>query len=93
MTALHSSLKVGGTLIFHDRWFQDSATSSHCRTAGFAMHIIQVRKVLLDHFLSYFTVKQFLSDKQTKGQLDRSKNWCKWKDDEMGYRAMVKKVR
>ncbi len=93
LTTLHSSLKVGGTLIFHDRWFQDSAASSHCRTAGFAMHIIQVRKAVLDHLLSHFTVTPFLSDKQTKGQIDRSKNWCKWKDDEMGYWAMVKKVK
>jgi len=91
LTTLHASLKVGGTLIFHDRWFQDSVVSSNCRTAGFAMHIIQVRKNVLEHLLSHFENTPFLSEKQTKGQLDRSKNWCKWKDDEMGFWAIVKK--
>ena len=93
LTTLHSSLKIGGTLIFHDRWFADSVTSSHCKTAGFAMHIIQVRKELLEHFFSHFSEGPLLSTKQTEGQIDRSKNWCKWKDDEMGYWAIVKKIK
>jgi hypothetical protein len=93
LSSLHASLKVGGTLIFHDRWFADSVTSSQCKTAGFSIHIIQVRKPLLDHFLSHYSAGPLLSSRQTAGQLDRSKNWCKWKDDEMGYWAIVRKER
>ena len=96
LRTLHRSLKVGGTLIFHDRWFEDAANSSHCKFVGFAMHIIQVRKALLKHFLdSSFSVEggPLVSTKQTQGQVDRSRDWCKWKDDEMGYFVIVKKLR
>ena len=94
LSTLHSSLKVGGTLIFHDRWFEDPVSSSHCKFVGFAMHIIQVRRALLQHFLdSSFSVEPLINTAQTRGQVDRSRDWCKWKDDETGYFAIVKKLR
>jgi hypothetical protein len=94
LKTLHKTLKVGGTLIFHDRWFNDPVNSSHCKFAGFAMHIIQVRESLLKHYFnSSFTIKPFISTKQTEGQIERSKNWCKWKDDEMGFWAIITKIK
>jgi hypothetical protein len=94
LNTLHKTLKLGGILIFHDRWFSDSVSSSHCKTAGFAMHIIQVKQNLLKHFFdSSFTKEPLLSTAQTEGQIDRSKNWCKWKDDEMGYWAILRKIK
>lgn len=92
LQTLHKTLRPGGTLVFHDRWFNDPVHSSKCKFAGFAMHIIQVRKELLDYFLeSSFTPHPFVSTEQTEGQVARSRDWCKWKDDEMGYWAIVKK--
>jgi hypothetical protein len=92
LTTLHESLKVGGLLIFHDRWFSDIVKSSKCKTAGFFTNVLQVSKGLLDHFLSFYDTKPFLSTEQTEGQKLRSSYWCQGLDNEMGYWAAVRKL-
>ena len=34
LETVYHSLKPGGLLLFHDRWFEDSIKSSTCKTAG-----------------------------------------------------------
>ena len=93
LTTLHTALKIGGLLIFHERWFDNHAKSSHCKTAGFQVQIVQANKSLLDHFLSAFSSAPWVSTNQTEGQLERSVNWCRKKDDERGYFAAVRKIK
>ena len=59
---------------------------------GFYVNVVQVSKELLDHFLSLFSKEPFFSSEQTKGQIFRSKEWCSWKDDELGYFVAVRKL-
>jgi hypothetical protein len=92
LTTLHESLKPGGLLIFHDRWFSDIVKSSRCKTAGFFTNVLQVSKLLLDHFLSFYDTQPFLSTEQTEGQKMRSGYWCQGLDDERGYWAAVRKL-
>ena len=63
LETIHHSLKVGGLLIFHDRWFSNIAVSSTCKTAGFFTNVLQVSKGLLDHFLC---LKVIVFDHMTK---------------------------
>lgn len=92
LTSLHKLLKPNGVLIFYERWFENSAQSSKCRLVGFSNNIIQISRQGLDHFLSFFTKEPFLSSKQTKNQIRRSKDDCHWLDDETGYFAIVRKL-
>lgn len=91
LETVYGSLRPGGLLIFHDRWFLDTVKSSECKTAGFEVNMIEVSKTLLDHFLSKFQHRPFLSTEQTELQIMRSRDWCGWKDDEQGYWAAVTK--
>jgi len=92
LTTLYNSLKMNGTLIFHERWFPDSVRSSKCTRAGYNHNVIQVRKELLDHFLSKFSTDIFINTNQSVHQIHRSKAWCKWQDDEMAYFVIAKKI-
>jgi len=93
LTTLYDSLKIGGTLIFHERWFADSVKSEKCNTAGYGMNVIQVRKPLLDHFLSKFSTDIYINTNQSEHQIDRSKNWCGWMDDEIAYWVIATKIK
>ena len=53
---------------------------------------MQVRKELLDYFLSKFSTHIFINTNQSVHQIDRSKSWCKWQDDEMAYFVIAKKM-
>lgn len=92
LETLHESLKLGGLLIFHDRWFSDILKSHRCKTAGFFTNVLQVSKTVLDHFLSFYDTQPFLSTEQTEGQKMRSGYWCQGLDDERGYWAAVRKI-
>lgn len=45
----------------------------------------------IDHFLSFFDKEPFYSEEQTKYMVSRSKDWCQWRDDELGYFAVLRK--
>jgi hypothetical protein len=91
LIVLYIFAQKGGLLLFHDRWFPDPVTSSRCKTAGFDINIIQVSRTLLDHFLSFFEREPFYSEEQTQYQVSRSKDWCQWRDDEIGYWTVLRK--
>lgn len=88
---MYASLKMGGLLLFHDRFFEDSVRSSRCKTAGFIVNVLQVSKGLLDHFLDHFSHEPFFNANQTAEQLSRSVNWCLRQDNEVGYFVAVRK--
>ena len=44
-------MKIGGLLIFHDRYYDD-----HTVVGGDHYHPIRIKKVILDIFLSGFTI-------------------------------------
>jgi hypothetical protein len=96
LETVYNSVRPGGLLIFHDRWFDDPAVSSRCKMAGFLVNILQVRKPLLDHFLSeqFFDHSRspFFSTNQTSNQLRRSREWCRidW-DNERGFWVALRK--
>ena len=92
LTTLYNSLKMNGTLIFHERWFPDSVKSEKCFTAGYGHNVIQVRKPLLDHFLSKFSTDIYINTNQSSHQINRSKGWCQWQDDEIAYWVVAKKI-
>jgi SAM-dependent methyltransferase len=90
LETLLAALKPGGLLLFHDRWFDDPSISSGCKMSGFMTNVLQVRKPLLDHFLTFLDFqlpKTFLSTKQTSRQAFRSKSWCPNRDNERGFWA------
>lgn len=91
LNSVYNAVKPGGILIFHDRYFSDLAASSLCKTAGFYVNVLQVSKVLLEHFLSAFPEKVFFSTNQTEGQKMRSRDWCGGRDDERGFFVVLKK--
>jgi hypothetical protein len=91
LETLYKSVKPGGLLIFHDRWFDNVPKSSTCKMAGFLVNILEVKKVVLDHFLSFFDDKPFLSTNQTHNQMRRSRDWCLNLDKEQGYWAALRK--
>jgi 2-polyprenyl-3-methyl-5-hydroxy-6-metoxy-1,4-benzoquinol methylase len=91
LTSLYRLLKPNGMLIFYERWFDNPGVSSKCRLVGFTTNLIQISRTVLDHFLSHYTVEPWFSSKQTKGQVRRSKDDCKWLDDETGYFVVAKK--
>lgn len=84
LQTLHDSLRQGGLLLFHDRWFDSPAVSSKCKMSGFLTNVLQVRRPLLDHFLSHYRWKYY-STNQTAGQAYRSRDWCPRNDNERGY--------
>jgi hypothetical protein len=43
LETLHRSLKVGGLLVFHERWFENHVKSNKCKISGFEVNVIQVR--------------------------------------------------
>jgi hypothetical protein len=90
---VHAMIKPGGLLLFHDRWFDNWVVTSKCKTVDFYHLPTQVSKHVLDHFLSHFTVDSgpFFSYNRTQGQIQRSKDWCRGKDNEQGYWAAVRK--
>lgn len=90
---MYASLKMGGLLLFHDRYFEDIAKSSRCKTSGFTVNVIQVSKTLLDHFLDHFSTGPYFNANQTDEQLSRSVNWCLRLDNEMGYFVAVRKTK
>jgi hypothetical protein len=89
---MHRSVKMGGLLIFHDRWFDNHVISSKCNTAGFFTNILQVSKPLLEHFLTFFGDVIYMNTNQTADAAHRSKYWCLGKDEERGYFAIVRKT-
>lgn len=88
---IYSMIKPGGLLIFHDRWFDDSVVSSTCKMVDFYRNTIQIKKPVLDHFLSHFSKEPFYSTNRTIGQLYRSQHWCPGRDEEAGYWVAVRK--
>lgn len=95
LQTLHDSLKPGGLLLFHDRWFDDPSKSSRCRMSGFMTNVLQVKRPLLDHFLSLFDFHRgsgtYYSTNQTDRAAFRSKSWCPNDDNEMAYFAAGRK--
>jgi 2-polyprenyl-3-methyl-5-hydroxy-6-metoxy-1,4-benzoquinol methylase len=91
LETLYGSVKPGGLLLFHDRWFNDVPKSSTCKMFGFLTNMIQIKKPVLDHFLSFFSTEPFLSTEQTRNQKLRSIQWCTNRDTEQGYWAAVRK--
>lgn len=91
LLTIYNSLKPGGLLLFHDRWFSDMVHSSTCKFAGFYTHIIQCSKGLLDHFLDSFPQREFYSTNQTHGMKMRNLHWCHGRDDERGYFVALRK--
>ena len=47
------ALKPGGTLVFHDRWFDDPIRAQGL-LGSFALHPIRINRVLMDHFIAQF---------------------------------------
>ena len=99
LETLHAALKPGGLLLFHDRWFDSPEVSSACKMSGFMTNVLQVRRPLLDHFLSHFDTSTsalggFLNTNQTVDQLYRSKHWCGTnRDNERGFFASGRKIK
>ena len=83
LQTLHNSLRPGGLLLFHDRWFDAPAVSSKCRMSGFLTNVLQVKRPLLDAFLSHYEFRYYNTN-QTAGQAFRSREWCRG-DNERGY--------
>lgn len=93
LTALYESVKPGGLLLFHERWFDNVVKSSVVcgKTSGFMVNVLQVTRPVLDHFMSHFTSELFLSTNQTANQQRRSRDWCRNEDQERSYWAAVRK--
>ncbi len=91
LQTLYQAVRPGGMLIFHDRWFENSALSSRCKTAGYTINVVQVCKPLLDHFLSKFDRTPYFTTNMTSDQLHRAATWCHGKDTEPAYWAVVTK--
>ena len=86
LATLHAALKPGGLLLFHDRLFDHPAVSSACKMSGFMTNVLQVRRPLLEHFLSLFDTSTYYNTNQTIDQAYRSKHWCGTdRDNERGY--------
>ncbi len=92
LDTIYRALKPNGLLLFHDRWFDNHAESSKCKTAGFYVNVLQISKPVLEHFLSHFTPSPFFSTNQTSNQLMRSKHWCGGKDDERSFWVVAHKI-
>lgn len=93
METMYRALKMGGLLIFHDRYFEDVVKNSRCKMSGFYTNVIEIPKFLLDHFInSGFSRKPFFFGNQTEEQKYRSANWCLWLDSEIGYFTVITKT-
>lgn len=93
LETLFHAVKVGGLLIFHDRWFDNPQLSSKCKTAGFTINVIQITRGVLDHFLSHFDRSPYFTTNQTSDQAIRASEWCHGKDNEPAYWVAVRKVK
>lgn len=91
LETIYKMLKPNGLLLFHDRWFENHAVSSKCKTAGFFVNVLQVSKTMLDHFLSFFDHKPFFSTERTPNQISRSSGWCRNTDKEQAFFVAVHK--
>lgn len=91
LQTLYEAVRPGGMLIFHDRWFENSALSSRCKTAGYTINVVQVCKPLLEHFMSKFDQMPFLTTNMTTDQKHRASSWCHGLDTEPAYWAVVTK--
>jgi hypothetical protein len=92
LTTLFNAVKVGGMLIFHDRWFDNAVQSSKCKTAGFTINVVQITKPVLDHFLAKFDRAPYFTTNQTTDQAIRAAQWCHGRDTEPAYWAAIRKV-
>ena len=92
LQALYDATKPNGILIFHERYYLNYLQSSNCNAASFrGNYIIMPTKGLMDHFLSFYGREPYYSLNQTKEAVSRSKDWCRWLDDELSYWACVRK--
>jgi len=91
LTTLYDSLKVKGLLIFQERWYEDSVKSSKCIT--YDHDPIQVRKPLLEHFLSHFEDRLFFNSDKTEVQRARGEKGCRYLDDEREFTVVARKVK
>ena len=93
LETLYRTLKPGGLLIFHDRYFDNIETSSTCKMAGFLTHMIQVRSEFIEYFLSeeFFEHLPYYNTTQNEDQRRRGREWCLGIDNERGVFAALRK--
>eukprot|EP01031_Cornospumella_fuschlensis_P028119 gene28119-33953_t len=91
LETIYNSLKSGGLLIFHERWFSDHVRSSKCNTAGFFTNVLQVSKPLLEHFLTFFPDVIYMNTNRTADAAYRSRYWCLNLDDELAFFTIARK--
>tara|TARA_B110000090_G_C13368567_1_gene441056 strand:- start:740 stop:1927 length:1188 start_codon:yes stop_codon:yes gene_type:complete len=96
LETVYRSLKPGGLLIFHDRWFDDVMPierSTRCKMSGFLQHMIQVRKDFLQYFLGeeFFEQAPYHNSTRNEHQLFRMREWCPNMDDERAYFVALRK--
>lgn len=92
LETVYRSLKPGGLLLFHDRYFEDiGMAASRCKMLDFTHICLGVKKPLIEHFLSFFTTTPFFNTEQNERQKFRSREWCPGHDQELGYFVAVRK--
>jgi SAM-dependent methyltransferase len=93
LETLYRTLKPGGLLFFHDRFFDNLESSSHCKMAGFLTHMIQVRSEFIEYFLSeeFFEHVPYYNTTQNEDQRRRGREWCPGNDVELGVFAALRK--
>ena len=95
LETLYRSLKPGGLLLFHDRFFDDPVRSSKCKTSGFLTNMIQVRSEFINYFLSEEFFERapavYFNTEQNEDQRRRSREWCPYNDEERGVFAALRK--
>jgi SAM-dependent methyltransferase len=93
LETLYRTLKPGGLLFFHDRFFDNLESSSNCKMAGFLTHMIQVRGEFIEYFLSeeFFEHLPYYNTTQNEDQRRRGREWCPGNDLEMGVFAALRK--
>ena len=95
LETIYRTLKPGGLLLFHDRYFDNIEQSSTCKMSGFITHMIQVRSNFIEYFLSseFFEQLPYKNTTQNEHQKRRNREWCPNLDDEKGtFVALRKKV-
>ena len=93
LETIYRTLKPGGLLIFHDRYFDDIVKSSQCKMAGFLTHMIQLRSSFIEYFLSdeFFENLPYKNTEQNIHQKRRNREWCPGHDDERGTFVALRK--
>lgn len=56
LSTVHNALKPGGLLLFHDRYFDNWAKSSKCKTAGFTVNVLQVTSIFEAVVLKLYSI-------------------------------------